>query len=226
MATQETHGGIAFAAREPRQYRMGAILIAGVGSALLVGLAALLLIGGAMHVALAGIGTAQQNLLLAQFLLCMAAVMWAMFYFLPFMAGGNWYVRRVVRRLGLPGEVTSGGHVFQIEFRPRLCSGLRALLDDADDVGVLRLDDEALTYHGDRVTLAVPYAAVRSLRARNIGWRSLWLGGKRIEIVAGDGERELTFELLEREAHTLPTARHVSEAVLAILTEKVRQAGE
>ena len=104
--------------------------------------------------------------------------------------------------------------------------GSRAWVEDADDVGILRLDDEALAFHGDRVTLAVPYAAVRSLRARNIGWRSLWLGGKRIEIVAGDGERELTFELLEREAHTLPTARHLSETVLTILSEKVRRAGE
>ena len=49
-----------------------------------------------------------------------------------------------------------------------LRSGLRAWIEDADDIGWLRLGNSALEFNGDGLKLVVPYANLQQLRTESI----------------------------------------------------------
>src|SRR5262245_53338701 len=68
-------------------------------------------------------------------------------WFLPF-GLGNPHVTRVVRSLKAP-ESAANRYIVQLTVFPRLRSGLRALLEDADDVGYLTITSDGLDYQGD-----------------------------------------------------------------------------
>src|SRR5215469_12864029 len=90
-------------------------------------------------------------------------------WFLPF-GFGNPYVSRLVRSQRRP---VSGQERFivQLKLTPRLATGLRAVIDDADDFGSLTFNPTALLYEGDSVTLELPYGSIRAVEAQSIGWR-------------------------------------------------------
>ena len=64
---------------------------------------------------------------------------------------GNTYATRLVK--SLPAEESRGEEAFivQLTLSPRIRSGIRAILDDADDLGYLRLASDALIFQGDSV---------------------------------------------------------------------------
>src|SRR5215471_18223211 len=76
-------------------------------------------------------------------------------WFLPF-GFGNPYVSRLIRsQRGSPGSQER--FIVQLKLTPRMATGLRAVIDDADDFGSLTFNPKALLYEGDSVTLEIPY---------------------------------------------------------------------
>jgi hypothetical protein len=143
--------------------------------------------------------------------------------FMPFFVAGNWYIRTIVKRLNIADESYGDDDIFQISFDPRLYKGIRGALEDADDIGLLKLEQEQLLFKGDHVTLAIPYSAIESIQTRNIGWRSLWMGGKRLRIT-GKIQHYNSVEFLERTSCTLSKSKKIANRIHHRLNEYVRGA--
>jgi hypothetical protein len=150
-----------------------------------------------------------------------AATLAAVTFFLP-IGFGNPYVAKLVRALGPAPGAERHDWAVQLTCTPRLQSGLRALLDDADDVGLLGFEPAALVFWGDSVQLRLPLKSIQAVRRRNIGWRGLFVYGHRTEVVA-PGLRNITrLEFSERSSWSLPGSRKASQQ----LYERLRQAAQ
>lgn len=128
-------------------------------------------------------------------------------YFLPF-GLGNPFVRRLVRALKL--DEGEDRFIVQLTLAPRIRYGLRALIEDADDLGCLSFTALDLLFQGDSVRLRIPWKQITEVRPQNIGWRGRYLYGSRIKItVAGVSNIEaVTFS--ERSSLLLPTSKRVT----------------
>lgn len=152
-------------------------------------------------------------------LLLPLGVLAAVTLFLPF-GFGNRHVARLLR--GLPQPAAPHPLAVQLTLTPRVCSGIRALLEDADDFGWLAVSDSHLLYEGDAVQFAVPLNRVRAIQRRNIGFRGLFVSGSRIRIElepALEGGKK-SFEVAERSTLFLPRSRRVT----AVLFERLSAA--
>jgi hypothetical protein len=125
-------------------------------------------------------------------------------YFLPF-GLGNPIVKKLVRSRNL--DTSRDGFIVQITMSPRIRTGLRALVEDADDLGYLSFTETDLVFQGDSVRLRIPWSQITEVRPQNIGWRGRYLYGSRIKLtVAGITNVEaLTF--CERSSLLLPTSK-------------------
>ena len=103
-------------------------------------------------------------------------------YFLPF-GLGNAHVTRLVQSLHPAAGKTENGFIVQLTLSPRIRSGLRAILDDADDIGYLSFTESGLLFQGDSVNLSVPFDHIEQVRPQNIGLRGLFVYGRRIKVV-------------------------------------------
>jgi hypothetical protein len=143
-------------------------------------------------------------------------------YFLPF-GLGNTYITRLVRSLN-PGAGQNGdGFVVQLTVAPRLRSGLRALLEDADDIGYLTLSGSELCFQGDSVKLTVPWEDVQLVRPQNIGWRGLYVYGRRIKLVVSGWPEVESIEVAERSSWLLPASRAITRRLYERLSTCVAQ---
>lgn len=129
-------------------------------------------------------------------------------YFLPF-GLGNPVVRRLVRSLG--PNAGEDGFIVQMTLTPRVRSGLRALVEDADDLGYLSFTTSQLVFQGDSVRLRIPWSQITEVRPQNIGWRGRYLYGSRIIItVAGIPDvNAVTFS--ERSSLLLPSSKQITK---------------
>jgi hypothetical protein len=128
-------------------------------------------------------------------------------YFLPF-GLGNPVVRNLVRSQKL--DAGDDGFIVQMTLSPRIRSGLRAVIEDADDLGYLSFTPSELLFQGDSVRLRIPWTRISEVRPQNIGWRGRYLYGSRIIItVAGIPNVEaVTFS--ERSSLLLPTSKRIT----------------
>ena len=128
-------------------------------------------------------------------------------YFLPF-GLGNPVVKRLVRSRKL--DAGKDGFIVQITLSPRIRSGLRAVIEDADDLGYLSFTGSELIFQGDSVRLLIPWGQIAEVRPENIGWRGRYLYGSRIRItVVGIPNVEaVTFS--ERASLLLPTSKRIT----------------
>jgi hypothetical protein len=145
--------------------------------------------------------------------------------FLPF-GLGNTHVIRLVRSLN-PGTGQNGdGFIVQLTVSPRLRSGLRALLEDADDIGYLNFSGSELCFQGDSVKLSVPWENIQLVRPQNIGWRGLFVYGRRIKLVVSGWPEVESFEFAERSSWLLPASRTITrklyERLLASVAPKTK----
>lgn len=125
--------------------------------------------------------------------------------YLPF-AFGNARVARLVRALNPSAGRRPDSFIVQVTLRPRIRSGLRAALEDADDVGCLSLNPAALEFQGDSVKLRVPYDLLGTIRLTSIGLRGLWVYGPRLNIGVSGLPNVAALEFTERESWLLPTS--------------------
>jgi hypothetical protein len=141
-------------------------------------------------------------------------------FFLPF-GLGNTHVARLVRSLH-PGAGQNGdGFIVQLTVSPRLRSGLRALLEDADDIGHLTFGRNELRFQGDSVKLLVPWEDIQLVRPRNIGWRGLFVYGRRIKLVVSGWPKIESFEIAERSSWLLPASRIITRKLYERLSASV-----
>src|ERR1039458_10342704 len=89
-------------------------------------------------------------------------------YFLPF-GLGNTHVTKLVRSLNPAAGKGEDGFIVQLTLSPRIRSGLRAILDDADDIGYLSFTGSELLFQGDSVKLSVPFAQIGRASCRETG---------------------------------------------------------
>ena len=140
-------------------------------------------------------------------------------YFLPF-GLGNPHVARLVRSLN-PDAVKAGeGFIVQLALWPRVRSGLRAVLEDADDFGYLSFSGAEMCFQGDSVKLTVPLDCIEEVQVQNIGLRGLFVYGRRIGVVVSGLPNVEALEFTERSSWLLPTSRKITRKLHAQLSRK------
>lgn len=180
---------------EPRLMRTGAVLIfCAYGILLFVPLFASLL---AISVLPFGVLT---------YFIPLLAVL-ATIYLLPF-GFGNAYVAKLVAPLTGSAPKPGEGFIVQLTLTPRLRSGLRAMVEDADDIGYLSFGGEDLVFQGDSVKLTIPFAQIQRVRRRR-GWRDLFIY-PRVALTVTGLPNVTGLEFGDRSAWLLPTARKTS----------------
>jgi hypothetical protein len=146
----------------------------------------------------------------------------AMAYFLPF-GLGNTYVTRLVQSLKPAAAQGGDGFIVQLTLSPRLRSGLRALVEDADDIGYLSFTETDLHFQGDSVKLIVPFDRIEQVQPQNIGLRGLFVYGRRIKVVVSGLPQIESLEFAERSSWLLPMSRATTRRLNERLSAKVLQ---
>lgn len=181
-----------------------------------------LVLGLPVFVAMLGVASVPLGLVT---LLLPLGVLAAVTVVLPF-GFGNSHVARLLRDVGRP----AAPHplAVQLTLHPRICSGLRGLLEDADDFGWLAVTASHLVYAGDAVQLSVPLARIRAIQLRNIGFRGLFVSGARIRITLDPvpGEGAAVLEVAERSTLLLFRSRRVTRELFDGLRAAWKQARE
>jgi hypothetical protein len=143
-------------------------------------------------------------------------------YFLPF-GLGNTYVSKLVRSLNPAAGKGEDGFIVQLTLSPRVRSGFRAILDDADDIGYLSFTESELLFQGDSVKLSIPFAHIEQVRPQNIGLRGLFVYGRRIKVMASGLAQIESLEFAERSSWLLPDSRRITRKLAERLATSIRQ---
>lgn len=145
--------------------------------------------------------------------------------FLPF-GLGNTYITRLVRSLNPAAGPNGDGFIVQLTLSPRLRSGVRALLEDADDIGYLTFGGKGFSFQGDSVQLSVPWKNIQLVRPQNIGWRGLYVYGRRIKLMISGWPEVESFEVAERSSSLLPASRAITRDLYERLSTSVASKAE
>jgi hypothetical protein len=133
-------------------------------------------------------------------------------WFLP-LGQGNAYLARLVTSWGAEAAPGRRAFIVQMTLSPRLCSGFRALFEDADDVGLLSFTDSHLMFQGDSISLILPLAQIRHISPQNIGMRGLFVGGSRIELTVSGLDQFEHLEIAERSSWWLYSSRKITTEI-------------
>jgi hypothetical protein len=144
-------------------------------------------------------------------------------YFLPF-GLGNTHITRLVRSLHPAAGKSDDGFIVQLTLSPRLRSGLRAILEDADDIGYLSFSSTGLQFQGDSVKLSVPLDCIAQVQPQNVGLRGRFVYGRRIKVSVSGSPNLESFEVAERSSLLLPNSRAVTKRLFQRLSSKSPQA--
>jgi len=144
-------------------------------------------------------------------------------FFLP-LGFGNLHVRMIARGLQ-PPFAREQARIVQLTMQPRLRGGLRALLEDADDVGYLHIGDKGMVFFGDSVRLEIPFVSVEKLSLVNIGFRGLFVYAPRIAVQTG-GPNPKVYEFADRQSLVLTAARSKTRRLHTALLSKIPAAQE
>jgi hypothetical protein len=138
------------------------------------------------------------------------AVLGASTLLLPFGAG-NPLIRKLARDIPVP-STSCPKFLVQLTFTPRLRSGPRALLEDADDIGWLVFENGSMQFYGDSVRLSVPFESVQQARQGSIGLRGMFLYPALKLRVSSNGSA-LHFTVAERSSWLLSGARRIAREI-------------
>lgn len=139
---------------------------------------------------------------------------------LPF-GFGNTYAERLAGRYK-PQPIDGAPPVLvQITFWPRVRSGVRSVIEDADDIGWIYWTDSQLIFQGDSVSLRVPLTSLRFLRLENSGMRAMFLYSRvRIETQEPVAQK---FWIAERSSWNLLGSRATGRALFRGISRAVGQ---
>jgi hypothetical protein len=139
--------------------------------------------------------------------------------FLPF-GFGNPHVSRLVGALGPLGQQKGERFIVQLTLTPRLRSGLRALVEDADDIGWLVITESGLLFEGDSVRMSVPCHQIRDLQSGSSGWRGLFVCGPRTRLAVAGLQKVERLEFAERSSWWVPGSRRTAWKIYQSLAER------
>jgi hypothetical protein len=142
-------------------------------------------------------------------------------YLLP-IGLGNTYITRLVHSLHPRVGQHEEGFIVQLTLSPRLRSGIRALVEDADDIGYLTFSGTALSFRGDSIKLSVPWKDIQLLRPSNLGWRGFFGYGRRLRLVVSAWPEVEGFEIAERSSWLLPGSRAITRKLSERLSDRVQ----
>ena len=129
--------------------------------------------------------------------------------FLP-LGLGNAYISRLVTASNESAAGKPDGFIVQLALSPRIRSGLRALVEDADDIGSLSIIESELIYRGDSVRLTVPFSRITAVHFEHVG-RGLFIYGSRMVVSVSGLPNVTALEFSERSSLWLPTSRKVAD---------------
>ena len=193
----------------PKRFTLGAILIVHAWNLLLV----LPVFASLVIVSLMKLGVS--TVLLPM----MAVVLTA--WFLP-LGQGNPYLARLVNSWGAEAAPGKPAFIVQLTLSPRLRSGFRALVEDADDVGLLSFTDSGLMFQGDSISLLLPLAQIRQISPHNIGIRGLFVGGSRIGLTVSGLDQFEHLEIAERSSWWLYSSRKITTEIYRLCSSGAR----
>ena len=124
---------------------------------------------------------------------------------------GNPYVARLLRPLTLNAGNNEAAVLVQLTLSPRIRSGLRALLEDADDLGYLSFSASELRFQGDSIKLSIPFDCIQEVRSQNVGLRGSFLYGRRIRVVVSGLPGIGSLEFAERSSWLLPSSKRITK---------------
>jgi hypothetical protein len=139
--------------------------------------------------------------------------------FLPF-GFGNTYIRRLARPLQPPERAGQESFLVQVTLCPRLHSGPRALIEDADDIGWLSVSETSISFQGDALRFLIPLPQIRDVEVQSIGLRGLFLY-PRLALTISDLPEMKALAVAERSSAFLPNSHRASWHLYNCLTQKV-----
>jgi hypothetical protein len=196
---------------QPRLFRAGAVAVVNAYGVLLV---------APFVISVLVVSVTKFSLLTALIPLLVVA---ATAYFLPF-GLGNTHITRLVRSINPAVGKGGEGFIVQLTLSPRLRSGLRAILEDADDIGYLTFGGNELLFEGDSVKLSVPLDRIELVLPRNIGLRGLFVYGRRIKVVVSGLPQVESVEFAERSSWLLPSSRAITRRLYQRLSTRISPA--
>ena len=141
-------------------------------------------------------------------------------FLLPF-GFGNTYVAKLARLVKPADWKEAECFTVQITLTPRVRSGLRAVLEDADDVGSLNVGASELLFEGDSVRFSIPYGQLENVRLQTIGLRGLFVYPCLAITVSGvAGITEI--RIAERAGWLLPISRKTTRELHCRFASRVK----
>lgn len=144
-------------------------------------------------------------------------------WFFPGLGGINYYTRRFVSQMFEGSGET--GYICQVTMQPRLYRGIRAFLEDADDIGLVTLNDGVLKFRGDHSDIAITLSTDVTAELRTIGWRGLWYSGARIRLTFPGREPFHEIEFLERQCWSVKASKRLAQELYAKIQQATRGTG-
>ncbi len=138
---------------------------------------------------------------------------------------GNPHVCRLVRSF-CPAAAKGDGFIVQFMCQPRLRTGLRAIIEDADDIGWLSFTERAVVFEGDSTRFSIPYENIIQVRPKNVGLRGLYVYGRRLELPVRGIPNVDSLLFAERSSWILPGSRRITRALWEKALSKVPRTGE
>src|SRR5262249_33668557 len=130
-------------------------------------------------------------------------------------------IKRLVEQAG-PDVPPEGMFIVQLTCTPRLRSGFRALIDDADDIGRLMFGPSGLVFHGDSVTLRVPWKCVAHVEPHNVGLRGIFVLRRRMALEVTGLPEIGWIEFAERSSRALPESAKITRKLYERLMMRLR----
>jgi hypothetical protein len=144
-------------------------------------------------------------------------------YFFP-LGLGNYYVTRLTKRFH-PNTIESESRfTVQVALSPRIKFGIRAFMEDADDVGYLFFTSTSIIFEGDSIKLSLPFNQIERIDSKNIGWRGLWICGPRLVVTPKGLPNVTSLVFAERSSLALPSSRRTAKNLYRCLSRKLPSA--
>ena len=141
-------------------------------------------------------------------------------FFLPF-GFGNPHVSRLANAFR-PADPSPGQpFLVQLTGVPRLRSGIRALLEDADDIGWLTCSNEGVAFAGDSLNLWLPSSQIKRVRRENGGMRGLFLYS-RVAVELSDVPDFRWLKFAERSSWSLPRSRALTRGMYKEMARHIK----
>ena len=205
---------------ESKHFGLGKIVlftVIGIPPGLILGM---LIVLGPLAL-LAGLFTGNQMILIAG-RICLAINFTALFFF-PVLAGWNPYIVHLAGKIHQLPTGSEKSFVVQMALSPRLHTGIRGFLEDADDIGILTFTADTIIFHGDQTTLKLPVDSLTEVSTRNLGFRGLWICGYCTRLRSKLLSDHEFVEFADRSAWTVISAFQRSKEIFQKSKKKIKR---